>query len=113
MRTVGKVVLWIYRIIIIAVVVFIIYGLVNFYLNRPAEPPTLAEAPWAVQTFSNDGKYIPSRFYLANKVEILEDGTPKITDYWTYDGKGYHHQDGERLFDKATYGNVDIKRRKE
>lgn len=113
MRSIARVVRLIVRLFFVALILSAIIGVAYYYLTKPGEPPKLADAPWVIQTFSNDQYKIPSRFYLASKVEVLKDGTPKATTYWTFDGKNYQRHDGVLLFDKSIYGNVDIKRRKE
>jgi len=104
---------WFFRLVLLAVVVAVITGIAYYYLNKPAEPPKLAEAPWVIQTFSNDQYRVPSRFYFASTVTILKDGTPQATDWWSYNGKSYEKHEGMMLFPKSVYGNIDIKRRKE
>ena len=113
MRTFAKVVQFLSRLVFLLIVVSIITGVVYYFLSKPGDLPTLEEAPWAVQTFSNDQYRMPSRFYLANKVDVTEDGTTRITTYWTFDGKGYNKHDGEKTFPKEIYGEVDIRRRKQ
>lgn len=113
MNTVGNLIRSVFRIIIAGLVLMAITGILLYYLNRPATPPVLTDAPWVIQTFSNDQHRIPSRFYFVSKVTILEDGTPQATDWWSFDGKNYEKHDGVKLFPKSVYGNIDIKRRKE
>ncbi len=104
---------WFFRLVLLAVVVAVITGIAYYYLNKPSAPPVLADAPWVIQTFSNDQYRTPSRFYFASKVTIGKDGTPQATGWWSFNGKNYEKHDGTLLFDKSVYGNVDIKRRKE
>lgn len=113
MRSIIKVIGWIIRFIPVVVILTVIVSVAYYYLTKPAEPPPLAEAPWVIQTFSNDQYKIPSRFYFASKVEVLKDGTTQATTWWSYNGKGYEKHEGVILFSKEVYGNVDIKRRKE
>ena len=113
MKAIGNVFRWIFRLALLALVLSVIVGVAFYYLNKASEPPKLEDAPWVIQTFTNDGYRIPERFYFASKVEVLKDGTPKATTYWTYNGKDYTKHEGTMLFPKAVFGNVDIKRRKE
>ena len=112
MKFLSNVIRWFFRIVFLAVIVAVITGIAFYYLNKPATPPTLAEAPWVIQTFSNDQYRTPSRLYLASKVTIGKDGTPQATDWWSYNGKSYEKHEGIVLFPKDIYGTVDIKRRK-
>jgi len=101
---------WIVRGIGVILVLMIVLGVISF-LFRLGEAPSISKAPWAIQTYSNDEMRIPSRYYYAESVDII-DGTPVITGYWTYDGKKYRHQRGDKAFPLAEYGNIDIVRRK-
>ena len=74
-------------------------------------PPSVEDAPWAVQTYSNDEFRIPARIYFAEHIEIVE-GVPIMSgSWWTYDGKHYHRHSGEKPLTPDEYGPVNIIRR--
>ena len=100
---------WIVRGIGIVVLLFIVLGVVSF-LNRPVEPPSVKDAPWAIQTYSQDEQRIPSRIYYAVSIEYT-DNTPIIKDYWSFDGKKFIKQEGEKAFPPERYGDILIVRR--
>ena len=104
---------WIPRLIFFAIVAFVIFGAVTWLVNKASEPPSIDDAPWVIQTYSNDEHRIPSRVYYANDMKILEDGTPVIIDYWRYDGKKYRHEKGEKPFPVDDYGSIGITRREQ
>lgn len=102
--------LWVRRIVLIAIVLYLVLGVVVFVVNNFNGMPSVKDAPWVVQTYSNDDARIPGRFYIASKVEF-DGNTPKITSYWSYDGKRYHRHRGSKEFPVDTYGTVGIVRR--
>lgn len=106
----ARILKWPVRIIGFAIIIFVIIGVVSFFL-RPGEAPSSIKAAYAVQTYSNDELRIPSRIYLCNEVSYLDDGTPVISDYYTYDGKGWHKQRGSKEFPISLYGISDITKR--
>ena len=80
----------------------IIAGAIAWFVQK-REPPSTADAPWAIQT--------SSRYYYASKLSILPDGNPQIQDYWEFDNGRYNYMDGTLPFPKTQYGNVNIIRR--
>lgn len=84
---------WVARIIGILTILFIVAGLISFFF-RPNEPPKLDDAPWVIQTFSQDAHKIPSRYYYLEDLQIVDGHAVSIGYYWTYDGDVYHkHKD--------------------
>ena len=108
-----KVVKWIFRILICVVVLYLIVGVTwNCIATRGANPPSVEDAPWVIQTYSNDEVRVPGRVYYASDVEILPDNTPVAKNpYWSYDGAKYHKVKEDRVFPVLEYGNVGIERR--
>ena len=102
---------WIGRIIIGLIVLVLLLGALTWFQNKAMEPPSIEDAPWAVQTFSNDEFRVPSRIYYAETIERREDGTWVLINYWDYDGKRYHHHKAEKPFPLDLYGNIQIVRR--
>ncbi len=94
---------WIFRIIVSLAVLFFAAGLIRGCVISK-QPPSISEAPWAVQT--------SSRVYYAKGFSTI-DGNPAIKGYWVegLDGK-YRYYDGIQQFPKATYGQIVIIRRK-
>ena len=107
MRTLMK---WIVRGIGLIIIIFIALGVFSFF-SQPGEPPTVAKAPWYIQTYSNDEFHIPSRLHLAENVEFLDDQTPVITRYWSFDGANYKFNRGQLAFPVDVYGKIDINQR--
>lgn len=90
------------RLIIILPILFIIIVVSLAYFNRPAQPPTVQEAPWAIQT--------ESRIFYAQKC-VTNEGNPVITGYWYLKGKKYRFEEGSIYFDKTEWGTVIVVRR--
>jgi len=102
---------WLGRILICFVIIVFAIGALTWLQNRAMSPPSVKDAPWAIQTFSNDEFKIPSRVYYTEIIEIQQDGTPVIRNYWNYDGERYHRYRGEKSFPVDLYGNIQIVRR--
>ncbi len=100
---------WVPRLILIAIILFLFVGVIA-YLVKSDEPPSVKDAPWAIQTYSNDEFRIPSRIFYAKEVEII-DSTPIIKEYWSYDGAKYKHHKKDKAFPVDVYGNIGITRR--
>jgi hypothetical protein len=107
----SKVIKWLPRIFLCGLVVWILSGVVGYYLNKPAAPPSVRDAPWVIQTYSNDILRVPSRVYYATDVEIKQDGTPVAKTYWSFNGNNYKKHSGTIEFPVSIYGNISIKRR--
>ena len=101
---------WIPRLILSVIILFVVGGVVTYLINKTTELPSIKDAPWAIQTYSNDEFLIPSRIYFAEEVEIV-DGAPVITHYWNYDGERYKSHKGNKAFPEDVYGPVKITRR--
>ena len=105
-RTAPRVVVIIFRVVMAAVfvgiILFVLLGVVKGCVHSP-ESPTIIEAPWAIQT--------SSRYYYAREFSLQDGMVPTIKDYWTFDGKRYHFQEGTKSFPEAIYGKVAIIRR--
>lgn len=102
--------LWAGRIVLGVFVLFILLG-VGAFIFRSNVAPAVDNAPYAVQTYSNDADRIPSRIYYGEEF-TYNDGIPTLTGtWWSYDGKKYHRHDGEKEFPADDYGQIDIIRR--
>lgn len=110
-----KVVKRIVRIIICLGILYLIVGGVWFYFaSKGGNLPPVEDAPWAIQTFSNDEMRIPGRIYYASDIEILPDNTPVAkAPYWAFDGKDYYKVKEDKPFPEEDYGNISISRRGE
>lgn len=106
-----KIFIWIPRLILCAIILFLLLGALAFWLNMPSEPPDIKDAPWMIQTYSNDESRIPCRVYYAADIEIKEDGTPVAKTYWSYDGQRYKKYKREKSFPLDEYGIIGITRR--
>lgn len=94
------------------VIVFVVMGAVALWLllsviagwaNGCAGPPSLTDAPWAVQT--------SSRVYYTGDY-FLQDGVPAIKNYWVSDdGKSYRFVKDVKLFPSKLYGKIAVVRR--
>lgn len=104
-----KILKWIPRILLMALVVWIATGIINYYLTRPSKPP---EPPYyAIQTYSNDEFKVPSRIYFTKEFSYNDDGIPVAKGYWDYDGKDYHKHNSSIEFPQDIYGNIEVVRR--
>lgn len=74
-------------------------GAAGYFEMKTNQPPSIEDAPWAAQTFSEDGMRIPSRLYYASEVAIIR-GEMFVKDYWTFDGKRYKKHTGEKALPK-------------
>lgn len=105
-RTAPRVVVILLRVVMAAVLVgivlFVLLGVVKGCLPA-SRVPTITEAPWAIQT--------SSRYYYAKEFSLQDGIVPTIKDYWTFDGKRYHFQEGTKSFPEVIYGKVAIIRR--
>ncbi len=72
------------------------------YLTKPAGPPSVADAPWQVQT--------SSRVYYAKVYEIVAK-SPAITGYWVLESRGWQFHKETFILRKELFGNVAIVRR--
>lgn len=103
---------WGPRVFLCLLILFFLAGVVAYLINSTGEPPDREEAPWALQTYSNDKFRIPSRIYYASDMEISEDGTPIAkAPYWSYDGKNFKKHNEDKSFPQSDYGEIDITRR--
>ena len=94
---VGIVFGWIVRFVIIAVIVFIVFGSVA-QLFTGSEPPAADKAIYAIQSYTEvDGFKRPSRIYFTNEI-LYEDNLPVVKEYWRLDGEDYKHVKEERVF---------------
>jgi len=102
--------IWVGRIIIILVVIFILLSAAAYFL-RTGEPPSVKDAPWAIQTYSVDEFRIPSRIYYAEAIEYIDGYPVAQKHWWSFDGKNYKKHSGDKPFPIELYGNIDIRRR--
>lgn len=89
------------------VVLFLAVGAIGYVAAKAKEPPTIEDAPWAIQTFSQDGKMTPSRVYFVAEVTI-EHGQPIMHEYWAFDGAKFKKYNK----DKTLPANARIIRRR-
>jgi len=89
---------WIMRIVVLLVIAFIGFGAIAF-ISNDSEPPLPDKAQYGIQTYSDDGLRIPSRIYFTDDI-IYDGSTPKIDDYWWFDGESYKHVKKERVFNE-------------
>lgn len=87
---------WLFFIFVIGLISVIGVGGFGYFQMKAHDEPTLEDAPYVIQTFSQDGKMIPSRVYYAADVEIV-DGKPVIKQYWTFDGGAYKKENKEKV----------------
>ena len=90
-------------IILAGTLVFLVIIGVIVFLTHRGDPPSVADAPWAIKT--------NTRIYYAEELSILPDGNPEIRGYWELDNGVYHYSNGLLPFSKASFGEVDIIRR--
>jgi len=90
MKTIGifLIIGWIFRIIVMLVVVFIGFGALAFFVNKDTAPPHIEKAQYAIQTYSSDNMKIPSRIYFTNDI-VYNGSTPMVEEYWKFDGEKY------------------------
>lgn len=88
---------WIVRVIGGFIILMLILGAVTFF-SHPDQPPTVDEAQYAFQTYSQDEFKTPSRIYFSNDVELV-DNCPVIgPGYWDFTGKVYnYHKESKTL----------------
>lgn len=99
---------WLFFIFLIGLVIAVGVGGFGYVTMKMHEEPAIKDAPWVIQTYSQDGMSIPSRVYYASEVEMVN-GNPVIKNYWTYNGQTYNKQSGE----KELPANSRIVRRRE
>jgi hypothetical protein len=106
MRSIFK---WIPRVIVCVLILFVLTGVIAYWVNKPGDPPSAKEAPWAIQSYSDNVMKIPSRIYYAYDLESKPDGGVKLlSPYWSYNGVKYNKQSKP----KDIAPPVDIIRRK-
>ena len=91
----------IFGIIVAAVGGFLLMGLIA-KVSKPETPPSLVDAPFAIQT--------SSRYYYAHELRLVRQ-TPEIRGYWTFDGKHYTYHAGTKDFPRDLYPRISIIRR--
>ncbi len=109
MKIVVKIVKWIVRGIGLLLVLMLVAGTISFF-NQPDIAPSMEDAPWAIQTYSNDAFHIPSRIYYAKKLEYIYN-CPTIIGFWSFDGKDYKFSKESKSFPYKDFGDILIVRR--
>ena len=100
---------WVVKLVLIgAVVLFLLAGGIAYFIAKPVTPPSMDDAGWAIQTYSQDGMNIPSRIYFTNDI-VYESGIAIMGNYWSFDGKKYRYVKDERELPP----NTDIVRREQ
>lgn len=88
---------WLFFMFLIMLTIIIGVGGFSYLQIKMQSPPSIEDALWAVQTYSQDGDHIPSRVYYTSAIEIVG-GKTVIQDYWIYDGSRYiKHSDEKEL----------------
>ena len=86
---------WIFRIFLLGFVVFIAVGAFAYFYLKGQEPPDIANAPFAIQTYSQDDLMIPARVYYAENV-MVSGGILTMRVYWDKDGDRYHKHNEDK-----------------
>lgn len=90
------------RLLLLAIVGFIVLGVIAYFNLKSQAPPDIEKAEYALQAYYQWGddikQKIPTRYYYAEAIEI-EKGKAILTGYWTYDGKRYVYHEGEKPID--------------
>jgi len=95
--------LWITRIASLAFLLLLVAGALVF-ATGPDEAPDIEKAPWGIQTYTDD---VPSRVYYAEDVR-LEGNMPIIKGYWSFNGKKFKFNKGEKEFPQSDYSFVQV-----
>ena len=99
---------WILIIFLILLGVVLIIGGLGYLQLKSQTPPSVEDAPFAVQTYSQDDMKVPSRVYYPLDVKIIN-GHPIIKEYWSFDGSRYRKYNEEKELPE----NSKVIRRKE
>lgn len=93
------------RIVVSLGAVFLLLGIPAYFLNSTSSDnaPSVEEAPWAVQT--------SSRVYYGESISEIGEN-PAITNYWISDGKNYTYHEDTFVFEKESWGEVRIIKRR-
>jgi hypothetical protein len=81
--------------VLAAIAIPILLGVVKKYVGNNMTPPTVAEAPYLIET--------TSRIYYGAYF-TLDNGTPELKNYWTVEGANYKYHKGIIAFPKISYG---------
>ena len=92
---------YVFYIFIIGLVIVVAIGAVSFFYVKSLEPPSVEDAPYALQTFSQEDPIVPSRIYYASEVVII-DGKTILDTYWTIDGDKYKKHNGKKELPENT-----------
>ena len=101
---------WLFRFAVLAGVIFAVVA-VGAYSFRGGKPPAVDEAPYSVVAVLEDGNAPPLvHNYYASLV--LDKGSQYVmVDWWTFDGKGYNLEKGEKSLTKKDWSRIGIYRR--
>ena len=100
MRRVSKVFRWlILGIIAAAIAIPVILGAIKKVMEWNDEPPSVAAAPWEIET--------SSRIYFGEKFS-LQKGVPELKNYWYLQGSKYHYVSGIISFPGDEYGEFGV-----
>lgn len=85
---------WLGFTVFIGIVIIIIIGVFAYFTLKSEQPPSISNAPYALQCFYEDenGLRVPTRIYYAESIEIV-DGKAELNKYWSFDGEKYHRHD--------------------
>jgi hypothetical protein len=87
---------WLGRFFVLGVLIVVIIGGVTYCDFRGTQPPSLEDAPYALQGYyETDGLKIPTRIYYAEKIELV-DGKALLETYWTLDGTKFKKHEGRK-----------------
>lgn len=101
---------WLFRIGAGVIVVILILSAFAFFLKAD-KPSSVDNAPWGIQTYTNDKFRIPSRYYYAEGIEYKQGVLTIVGSWWSWDGRKYHRHNDIKQFPEKECGKVDVIRR--
>jgi hypothetical protein len=84
--------------IFIALMLFVLLGVVANCTGN-SKPPSVVDAPWAIQT--------SSLVYYGQEYSHIN-GNPALRGYWWYNGKKYIYNKGIKEFPYDLYGKINV-----
>jgi hypothetical protein len=88
-------------VVAVAFVFLLITGIIAYFI-KSKEPPSIQDAPWAIQTSSR-------MFYASNFT--VQQGVQEIKGYWYSDGGRWIYESGIKPFPADLYPHIDVIRR--
>jgi hypothetical protein len=114
---IDKIGIWLKRLLIIGIlggiIIFICSGVIANIIT-PDDPPDIHDASWAVQATKLDpyGEPIGTQIFYAKQFRLNEK-TPEIRGYWTFDGMRYNYTADIKSLDTDRWTNVKAVKRTE